>query len=91
MPYSQRPKHQRTNPWDQYLEGVRMSDWDSFGRAILSMGAEIANADDMDAVLRSLKWDSRIKEPDRLTRKHLRLAMALIQMGRVDQMHREAE
>lgn len=64
--------------------GITVEDWENFGLAVITMGDRIYNADDMQSVLRSLKWDARIKSPDALTLNHLRIVMTLITLGRVD-------
>jgi len=67
-----------------------MGDWESLGLALISLGPQIMNSDDMDSVLRQVKYDSRIIEPDMITKGHMRVAMTMLQLGRVDQMRGDA-
>lgn len=73
----------------KYIDGITLADWRAFAAAILSKGPGVENWDDMGALLRSVCWDSRIKEPHRFRQRHLHLAMSLLAMGRIDQIERQ--
>lgn len=80
-----RETHKPTGMAEYYAtrqDGVRMDDWHSIGTIVLGMEAQIENADDFDAVLRTVRWDARLVDPASIQKRHLRLALRFIQMGR---------
>lgn len=64
------------------IHGLPRRDWLALGKALIHQEMEIGCSDDMDSVVRDLRRDSRFTKPERITKAHLWLAMALIQMGR---------
>lgn len=79
--------YRRTNPaiermLDWEIHGLPRRDWLNLGKALIAREMEIANSDDMEAVVRDLKRDARFVKGHRISKSHLWLAMALIQMGR---------
>lgn len=69
------------------IHGLPRRDWLALGKTLIAREMEISNADDMDAVVRDLKRDARFAKGDRISKSHLWLAMALIQMGRRSGSH----
>lgn len=74
------PSMPRMLNWE--IHGLPRRDWLALGKHLLHREMEIGCSDDMDSVVRDLRRDSRFTKPERITKDHLWLAMALIQMGR---------
>lgn len=64
------------------IHGLPRRDWLNLGKLLIANEMEIGNSDDMDSVVRDLRKDARFVKPERISKTHLWLAMALIQMGR---------
>jgi hypothetical protein len=69
-----------------YIDGIRFEEWLTMADIVIGMECQIENADDMDSVLRSVRWDSRLKYPESIKIRHLRLVVMLIQKGRINQL-----
>lgn len=66
----------------QRIDGIRRDDWVTLAMIILEREFQVENSDDMDAVLRAVQWDARLREANLIQRRHLWLAMTLVQRGR---------
>ena len=67
------------------IGGLTMQDWEALGASVMSLQGLILNSDDINATLRSVKMDSRIRDPNKINLDHMRLAITLTTMGQVDQ------
>lgn len=63
--------------------GLTMLDWEGLAAAVMSARGIILNCDDINAALRSVKMDSRIVNPNKITLDHMNLAIRLTTMGQV--------
>jgi hypothetical protein len=69
-----------------YIDAIRYEDWMALAEIVIGMECQIENADDMEAVLRQVRWDARLRNPNAVQMRHLRLAVTLVQKGRIHQL-----
>lgn len=75
---------------NERIDGIRYQDWIVLAQLLLEREHALEHSDDVEGVLRSIARDARLADAGRLERRHFRLAMRLVQIGRVHESRRSS-